>query len=456
MRLMIVMKFGGSSLESATALQNVVSIVNSFRAEKPVVVVSAMGKTTDRLLQIGALAAAGKFPSALLKLHALEQFHTEQLPAAQTACLFEDAAEVVHRISVARELNPRLSDELLSYGERLSSQIVAQALGAVHLKSQALIVTNNKHTCAAPLLDETYAKLRRAIPLNEVSVIGGFIGATESGVPTTLGRGGSDFTAALVGAAINAEEIQIWTDVNGMLSCDPRVTPGGRCLRSISYSEAFEMADWGAKVLHPATVAPAVRQRVPLSIRNSRNANHPGTLIAAVQPARREGLVKSIACLKNVTLLRIHNATASVQPYFQKHQVPFHAMNGRRAIEIAVSNCPQLETLIEDLSQIARVEVERNLAAVSLIGKGIDQNQGLLSHAIKTLANRSVPFHSLGTNALRVTFLVAEQELAQTTEGLHDEFVKFQENGPFYRDFETQRARQKEPRLARTFSPAYC
>jgi aspartate kinase len=453
---MIVMKFGGSSLESATALQNVVSIVNSFRAEKPVVVVSAMGKTTDRLLQIGSLAAAGKFPSALLKLHALEQFHTEQLPAAQTACLFEDAAEVVHRISVARELNPRLSDELLSYGERLSSQIVAQALGAVHLKSQALIVTNNKHTCAAPLLDETYAKLRRAIPLNEVSVIGGFIGATESGVPTTLGRGGSDFTAALVGAAINAEEIQIWTDVNGMLSCDPRVTPGGRCLRSISYSEAFEMADWGAKVLHPATVAPAVRQRVPLSIRNSRNANHPGTLIAAVQPARREGLVKSIACLKNVTLLRIHNATASVQPYFQKHQVPFHAMNGRIAIEIAVSNCPQMETLIEDLSQIARVEVERNLAAVSLIGKGIDQNQGLLSHAIKTLANRSVPFHSLGTNALRVTFLVAEQELAQTTEGLHDEFVKFQENGPFYRDFETQRARQKEPHLARAFSPAYC
>jgi aspartate kinase len=455
---MIVMKFGGSSLESASAIQNVVSIVNSFRGENPVVVVSAMGKTTDRLLNIGTLAAAGKFPAALSELQALERFHLEQFPAPQITSLFEDAAELVHRISVARELSPRHSDELLSYGERLSSHIVAEALEAIHLKSEKLIVTDNSHSCASPLLDETYAKLRRAIPLREVSILGGFIGTTESSVPTTLGRGGSDFTAAMVGAAINAEEIQIWTDVNGMLSCDPRVTPGGRCLRGISYGEAFEMADWGAKVLHPATVAPAVRQRVPLSIRNSRNANHPGTLIGTIQPGRHEGYVKSIACMKDVTLLLIHNARTSVQPFFQKHQIPFHPMNGKKAIEAAVSNGPHLEALIADLSQIARVEVERDLAAVSLIGKGIDQSQGLLSHAIKTLANRSVPFHSLGTTAMRVTFLVAVQELAQATEGLHDEFVKFQENGPFYREFETQRARQKSApaKLSEAFSPAYC
>jgi aspartate kinase len=397
------MKFGGSSLESATALQRVVSIVNSFRDESPVVVVSAMGKTTDRLLKAATLAAEGKSRAAHGELYSLERFHLNLLESPAVTSIFQKLSALLDRLSSARELSPMHSDEFLSYGERLSSLIFANALGAVHLPAEKLIVTNNNHTSAAPLQWETYAKLRRAIPTNRISVLGGFIGATESGVPTTLGRGGSDFTAALVGAAINAEEIQIWTDVDGMLSCDPRVTHGGRCLRSISYAEAFEMAEWGAKVLHPATVAPAVRQRIPISIRNSRNATHPGTLIGATQSSRYEGIVKSIACIAN-----------------------------------------------------AGVEKEQSLAAISLVGKGIERDKGLLSHAIKTLAARSVPFYSLATAPMRITFKVATQEMQLAVEALHEEFIKFQENGPYYREFETQRAHQQAARsVGRALTPAY-
>jgi aspartate kinase len=381
--VMIVMKFGGSSLESADALQRVVSIVEAARHEAPVVVVSAMGKTTDRLLKAGTLAAAGKLSAAHAELYSLESFHTDHLNSSEIATLFANASGLLNRIANACALSPVHSDELLSYGERLSSLVVAHALGAVHLQAEKLIVTDVHHTNAAPLLWETYAKLRRAIPAKQISVLGGFIGSTDAGIPTTLGRGGSDFTASLVGAAINAEEIQIWTDVDGMLSCDPRVAQGGRCLRAISYQEAAEMAEWGAKVLHSATIAPAIRQRVPISIRNSRNQFHPGTLIGLAQPSNKEGLVKSIACLQ-------------------------HA-DGR--------------------------------AAISLIGQGIEQNPGLVAHAVKTLTARSIRYHSMATATLRVTFLISSSDLNRATECLHDEFVKFQEDGPFYSDYRLRNLR---------------
>jgi aspartate kinase len=457
---MIVMKFGGSSLESPSALARVVSIVKSFRGDSPVVVVSAIGKTTDRLLRIGRLAAEGKIAAALGEIRDLDRFHSEfGAFSDEISSSFESVRGLTQRITAERVLSPINVDALLSHGERLSSLVVAEALRSagvpsVHLRAEKLIVTDDCHTKATPLVWETCAKLRRAIPLErsgEVAVMGGFIGATESGVPTTLGRGGSDFTAALVGAAINAEEVQIWTDVDGMLSCDPRVTKGARCLRGISYREAAEMAEWGAKVLHPATVAPAWRQRIPMTIRNSRNAECPGTRIEAVQPARHEGLVKSIAYLKDVTLLRIFPAgrdiTAQfrvlVQSIFLKHRTAFRPMNAKNAIEVAVSDCPCTAALFDELSDVGRVVAEGGLAAVSLIGKGIDSNQGLLAHASKTLCARSIAFHARETAPMRITFLVAEQELELAAEGLHDEFVKFQENGPFYREFETQRSRQK-------------
>jgi aspartate kinase len=296
---MIVMKFGGSSVESAEAIERVAGIVASSLPKAPIVVVSALGKTTDELLRIAEQSAEDR-KEALGRLRSLHLAVAPRLAHWQVKQHFQELEEI---LDSAAPRTPATLDLIASFGERLSSVIVTAALvlkgvPAHHLDARQVIVTDQHHGEAKPLITETYAKIRRTIGWrnqSHVVVMGGFIGATESGVTTTLGRGGSDFTASLVGAALSVDEIQIWTDVDGMLACDPRVLPGGRCLDAMSYEEALQMARFGAKVLHPASVLPAMRQRVPVVIRNSRNPKAPGTRIVETSagPCRA---VKSIAC----------------------------------------------------------------------------------------------------------------------------------------------------------------
>lgn len=303
---MIVMKFGGSSVESVEAIGRVAAIVASSLPQTPLIVVSAIGKTTDQLLRIAEQAVAGNREEYTESLRQLRSNHLAVAPRLvhwKVKEHFVELSEVLAGLVQTGHLSPAARDTVASFGERLSSVIIAAALvlkgiPAVHLDAREVIVTDERHTEAAPLVIETYAKVRRAVAqagLSRVVVMGGFIGAAENGATTTLGRGGSDFTASLVGAALSADEIQIWTDVDGMLACDPRVLPGGRCLDVISYEEAGLMARFGAKVLHPATVLPAMRQRVPVVIRNSRNPEAPGTRIVETS-AGPAGVVKSIAC----------------------------------------------------------------------------------------------------------------------------------------------------------------
>jgi aspartate kinase len=270
---MIVMKFGGSSVESAGAILRVAAIVKENLTFGPVVVVSAIGKTTDRLLHIAEFAAQRDGQTAWRKLLALQADHL-QISAKlgltlgrEIESLFRELRGEVFEIAECAALSPELWARVAGFGERLSSIIVTAALAKVgvpskHLDARTLIVTG---AGSEPLLVERYAKIRRAVSCVDralVPVLGGFIASAEDGTPSTLGRGGSDYTASLVGAAINADEIQIWTDVDEMLTCDPRVLPGGQCLEGISYDEAERMARLGAKVLHPETVRPA-RRRSP-------------------------------------------------------------------------------------------------------------------------------------------------------------------------------------------------
>src|SRR5947209_10190397 len=237
---MIVMKFGGTSVESASAIARVAGIVRDRMARKPVVVVSAMGKTTNRLLSISNHAVNGRRDEALKELLDLKQFHVRESGMERTVDdHFQELAELVRGLAVLGELTPRAVDAISSFGERLSSLIVANqfekhGMNAVHVDARKVIVTDARHTQAVPNFLETYQRLSRTIPplmQRQVVVMGGFIGGTEDGVTTTLGRGGSDFTAAIVGAGIGAEEIQIWTDVDGMLTADPRVMRGGHRVR---------------------------------------------------------------------------------------------------------------------------------------------------------------------------------------------------------------------------------
>src|SRR5580658_8519470 len=295
---MIVMKFGGSSLESAGAIEQAASIVKQHLHRNPVVVVSAMGKTTDQLLEAAHCAARGNSFSARQHTEALRRMHcnetrsllgqrAEPFLRESVAPLFRELEVLLVELTEGMQFTPQTQDEVLSYGERLSSLIVAEAfrhmeIHAAQVDARKLIVTEEQFTHATPLYWDTYARLRRTVALvarDRVVVMGGFIGSTAKGVTTTLGRGGSDLTASLVGAGISADEIQIWTDVDGILTCDPRVLSGGYRLRSVGYEEAAELARLGAKVLHPATVEPAVRQGIPITIRNSRRPELEGTYI---------------------------------------------------------------------------------------------------------------------------------------------------------------------------------
>ncbi len=282
---MIVMKFGGSSVESAAAITRVAGIVRAREERHPVVVVSAMGKTTNKLLAIAAAAIGGKREEYIRQLHDLRDYHSREarqiVPLSDRADLdrfldehFQELTELVKGLAVLGELTPRSIDAISSYGERLSSYIVTLAfrhfgMKTEHVDSRDVLVTDRRHTQAAPNFPETYTRLKKTIPpvaAYSVVVMGGFIASTGDGVTTTLGRGGSDYTAAIVGAGIDAEEIQIWTDVDGMLTADPTILPVGHRVKTISFAEAAELAYFGAKVLHPATVVPAIEKNIPVLI----------------------------------------------------------------------------------------------------------------------------------------------------------------------------------------------
>jgi len=267
-------------------------------------------------------------------------------------------------------------------------------IDAVHLEARDAIVTDGRHTQAQPLIVETNALLRRKVSREQVTVMGGFIGASEDGVTTTLGRGGSDYTAAIVGAALAADEIQIWTDVDGMLTCDPRVVSSAHCLRSISYAEAEQLAKAGAKVLHPATVLPAVRQGIPIAIRNSRNPQAAGTRIVRENPC--DGAVMSIACRTGIALLQLAPRNTPVTAdfgneiwdAFQKAEVEFELIaTSRKELSVVVDEASLTPAFLNRLRTLAEVEVRGDRALVTLVGQNASRNPSNLARASQQLGN---------------------------------------------------------------------
>jgi len=446
---MIVMKFGGSSLESANAIERVASIVRAQLALRPVVVVSAMGKTTNGLIAAAEHAAQGHSYLAYRTLDDLRCFHvaeTERLLRGQSKLFIAQSITpkfrelhlwLSHLVEGDRRLTSQCKDEILSYGERLSSEIVSAAfhrlgINSVHLDARRVIQTDNQFGHATPLYWETYAKLRRALPYlgeNTVAVLGGFIGATEEGVTTTLGRGGSDLTASIVGAGICAEEIQIWTDVDGMLTCDPRILDGGHRLRSISYREAEDMAKLGAKVLHPSTVAPAIRQRIPLTIRNTRRPDIEGTKIASAASGAN-GTVKSIAGRPGMTIVHLDAHDASMLPTITEglssllahHNIAVELVQARPSgVSFAVETSPILPQLLRKVDPSVQVRVEEERAIVALVGDGVGSTPAVTSRALLALRNH-VCMYGQGSSLCAVCFAVPEAELHPVVEKLHREF----------------------------------
>ena len=449
---MIVMKFGGSSVASATAIEWVAGIVKSYLPEQPVVVVSAMGKTTDRLVEALRYAAQGATYSAWRRVEDLRQSHfqeTQRLLGAQAreflalriAPLFRDLHGTLLEVAEGRELTPQVKDEVLSYGERLSSEIVAAAfehagIAAQHVDSRDVIITDDHFTSATPLYWETYAKLRRTVALlarERVVVMGGFIGSTREGAVTTLGRGGSDLSASIVGAGISANEIQIWTDVDGMLTCDPRVLHGGYRLRSLEYDEAEDLAVAGAKVLCPRTVEPAIRQAIPIVIRNSRHAELEGTRIGP-GGVRKPGVVKAIACKTYMTVVRLvvpelailRSVTEGLHDLFERHQVKVEMVQALPdGVAFAVQSSPRLAELLRRVDASVRIAVEEQSAIVTLVGDRITSQPANMQSALSALRkDTEVRMVSQGSSARTIRFAVPESGLTLAVENLHREFFR--------------------------------
>jgi aspartate kinase len=416
-----------------------------------------MGKTTNKLLAIAAAAIGGAREEYIRQIHDLRDFHSREarlvVPLADRAELdrlldehFQELTELVKGLAVLGELTPRSIDAISSYGERLSSYIVALAfrhfgMDTAHLDSRQMIVTDRRHTQAAPLYPETYARLAAVVPAladnkannkaeNKIVVMGGFIAATEDGVTTTLGRGGSDFTASIVGAGIGAEEIQIWTDVDGMLTADPTILPGGHRVKTISFAEAAELAYFGAKVLHPATVVPAVEKNIPVLILNSRRPEVSGTrIVSAAVPCRN--VVKSIACKRKITLVNVHSTRMlmahgflrRIFEVFDRHETAVDMVSTSEvSVSLTIDNTNALHAICQELSQFSEVSIEDGHAIVCLVGDNIRYTPGVAMRVFGALDGINIRMISQGASLLNLSFVVAEQDLYRSVKALHGEF----------------------------------
>jgi len=345
---------------------------------------------------------------------------------------------------VMGEMTPRATDAVSSYGERISSLIAAEAfrrcgMDAVHLDARKVIVTDARHTQAAPNFAETNRRLAAIGEMKGVVVMGGFIASTLDGVTTTLGRGGSDYTAAIVGAGIGAEEIQIWTDVDGMLTADPAILAGGHRLTTCSFAEAAELAYFGAKVLHPATVLPAIEKNIPVRILNSRRPEKEGTLIVAEAPPSAN-VIRSIACKRNITLVNVvstrmlgaHGFLRRIFEVFDRFETPVDMLaTSEVSVSLTIDQTRSLGAIRSELETFSEVAVEQDQAIVCLVGDNIRSTPGVAGRVFGAIEQINVRMISQGASLRNISFVVAAADLGRAVESLHREFFSEVDPGAF-------------------------
>jgi len=442
------MKFGGTSVESKEAIERVTKIVMRHKQRRPIVVVSAIGKTTNKLLEIAREASRGRREQALALVDELRLHHLSiglALAGAAAADLdrlirthFEWLEELAKGLSVVGELSPRSMDAVASAGERLSSLIVSFAFKAAglptqHIDARRVVLTDDRFTEARPLFADTYAALEETLvpaALDNVVVMGGFIGSTMDGHTTTLGRGGSDYSAAIVGAGVSAEEIQIWTDVDGMLTADPRIIPGGHRVKSLSFAEAAEMAYFGAKVLHPATVLPAVEKNIPVVILNSRKPDTGGTRITANAILCRNP-VKSISCKRGITIVNIrstrmllaHGFLRRIFEIFDRFETSVDMVSTSEvSVSLTLDDATSLAEICKELETFAEVDVEKQQSLVCLVGENLQHTPGIAGRAFQVLRNLNIRMISQGASLLNLGFVIADTDVNPAVVALHTEF----------------------------------
>ncbi|WP_455382810.1 lysine-sensitive aspartokinase 3 [Salinispira pacifica] len=443
---MIVLKFGGTSVQDAARMDRVLDIADRQLDRAPILVSSAMGKTTDRLVRIGEDAVAGNARAATEGVDALRTYHHETADAFLTGenlgmarialdDLFGELGSLVKGLILIRECTARTSDALLSFGELLSTTLLSfraqeRGIPAEFLDSRHFIKTDEEFTHAAVDFARTNAAIQQMVrpEPGRLLIAQGFIGSTEKGVTTTLGRGGSDYTATILGSALEAEEVQIWTDVNGIMTADPRVVPEAVSIPVINYDEAAELAYFGAKVVHPSTIQPAVEKGIAVWVKNSVDPDGPATRIA---PEPGSPGLRAIASKKRITLITIDSSRmlnaygflSAIFAVFEKHRISVDLIaTSEVSVSMTVDTPLNVERAVSDLSSFGRVTVEQGNSIICLVGRDLWKETSFIARVFTVLQGTPVRLISLGSSDINLSLVVPEGDADRSVRQLHGEF----------------------------------
>lgn len=434
----LVQKFGGTSVGGADAIKRVGGIVKAARRERPLVVVSAVGGVTNRLIALGDAALKQRdFEhdfAALVELHrTIQRELAIDLPEVED--LLAELHDLLRGIALIRERTPRTSDFLASFGERMSARIVAAHLVSIGVDARAIdawdagLVTDSRFGMARPLA-ETPERVRAALgDLDVVAVVTGYIGRDAASNITTLGRGGSDYSAAIFGAALGVGEIQIYTDVDGVLTADPRKVARARLVPTLSFAEAAELAFFGAKVLHPATMVPAVEADIPIRVLNTFKPNATGTRVVA-RLGVEERAVKSIASKDPIVVVNVVAGEMMLQfgflekiaDVFARHEVVVDVIaTSEVSVALTTEAAVDLGPVVEELSRFADVNVVRDVALVSVVGEELQSSTDFAARVFSTLAELEIRLEMISYGATRnnLSFVVSRARISDVVDALH-------------------------------------
>ncbi len=432
------MKFGGSSIATAEKTRRAIGLVRDALDRRPVVVVSAHGKTTNRLIEAADRALAGT-----VSIDEIQTFHhdlIDELGIERQIIepLFDSLTTLLHGVSLLRELTGRTLDHIMSFGERMSTRIIAATMAGEGVPAAAVnsfeigLRTNSEHGRATPLSGIGVEMGGELGKYKLVPVVTGFLGADKKGNITTLGRSGSDFSASIVGAAVDAEEVQIWTDVNGVMTCDPSVDSTAESLPLLSFNEASELAYYGAEVLHPNTLVPAIRKKIPVRVLNTLEPENLGTKITA-ESVRSERIAKSVVykedvCLITISSPRLMSAVkllSAALDVLASKQVGIHMANTSEATVSMVTDRhyedEQIDDAMEDLSKLGEVTLEKKKAIICVVGEELKGQAGVLGAIFGAVSTQGIKAKMVSQSAseINVAFLVDNAEIEPAVCALH-------------------------------------
>ncbi|MBW2989506.1 aspartate kinase [Candidatus Woesearchaeota archaeon] len=440
------MKFGGSSVGDADRIKNVCDIIRSKLSEKPIVVLSAIKGVTDKLIETANKAAEGQDVSK--ELEELKEKHNKIIKGLGLEIGLVDAqlkeyGKVLDDIFITKKMNLESMDTVQSFGERMSVRITAAYLNKIGIEAKAYdaydigMITTPDYGNAEPLPDTEERIFKKIGSMDHVPVITGFIGKDSAGNITTLGRGGSDYTAAIIGAAAG-ETIEIWTDVNGIMSADPRVVKDAITIPEVSFDEASELAYFGARVLHPKTIWPAIKKNLPVRVLNSFDASNKGTTILN-KPKKSREIIKAIACKKNISLISVvsnrmllaHGFLARLFSVFEDYKKSVDMISTSEvSVSLTVDNEDNIDKITEDLEGVADVHIEKGKAVVCVVGEGMNNVPGISGRIFSILGKNKINIEmiSQGASEINISFIVDNKDADKAVQALHKEFFGDRKN----------------------------